>query len=67
MLRPVGRWLIIGAAASCLLGVSSRCARVGASAPNETNPPEQNLAIIVNTSNPVDSLSMSELRHVFLG
>ena len=67
MLRPIGRWLIIGAAASCLLGVSNRCARVGASAPSETNAPEQNLAIIVNTSNPVDSLSMSELRHVFLG
>ena len=67
MLRPIGRRLIIGVAASCLLGVSNRPARAGASAPNETNPPEQNLAIIVNTSNPVDSLSMSELRHVFLG
>ena len=67
MLRPIGRRLIIGVAASCLLGVSNRPARAGASAPGETNPPQQNLAIIVNTSNPVDSLSMSELRHVFLG
>lgn len=67
MLRPIGRWWIIGVAASCLLGVSKWCAQAGASAPNETNPPEQNLAIIVNTSNPVDSLSLSELRHVFLG
>ena len=67
MPRPLGRWLIIGVAASCLLGVSHRTARARASEPNETNPPEQNLAIIVNTSNPVDNLSMSELRHVFLG
>lgn len=67
MLRPIGRRLIIGVAASCLLGVSNQPARAGASAPGETNPSEQNLAIIVNTSNPVGSLSMSELRHVFLG
>jgi len=67
MPRPLGRWLIIGVAASCLLGVSKRPARAGTPAPTDTNPPEQNLAIIVNTSNPVDNLSMSELRHVFLG
>jgi ABC-type phosphate transport system substrate-binding protein len=67
MPRPIGRWLVIGVAASCLLGVSKRPARAGTSASNETNPPEQNLAIVVNTSNPVDNLSMSELRHVFLG
>jgi ABC-type phosphate transport system substrate-binding protein len=67
MPRPIGRWLIIGVAASCLLGVSNRPARAGAPSPNETNPPEQNLAIIVNTSNTVDNLSMTELRKVFLG
>ncbi len=66
MPRPIGRWLIIGIAASCLLGVSNRPAHAG-SAPNETSPREHNLAIIVNTSNPIDSLSMSELRKVFLG
>jgi len=67
MPRPSGRWLIIGVAASCLLGVSNRLARAGASAPNESNPPAHNLAIIVNTANPVENLSMSELRKVFLG
>jgi ABC-type phosphate transport system substrate-binding protein len=67
MLRSSGRWLIIGVAASCLLGVSTRPARAGASSRNEPNPSEQNLAIVVNTSNPVDNLSMSELRKVFLG
>lgn len=67
MPRPIGRWLIIGVAASCLLGVSNRPARAGASARNELNPSAQNLAIIVNTSNPVENLSMSELRKVFLG
>jgi len=61
------RWLIIGVAASSLLGVSNRPARAGAPPPSETIPPAQNLAIIVNTSNTVDSLSMSELRKVFLG
>ena len=67
MLGPMGRWLIIGVSASCLLGVSNQPARAGAPASSETNPPDQNLAIIVNTSNPVDNLSMAELRHVFLG
>lgn len=67
MPRPIGRWLIIGVAAGCLLGVSNRPARAGASAHNELNAPEQNLAIVVNTSNPVENLSMTELRKVFLG
>ena len=67
MPRPIGRWLIVGVAASCLLGVSNRPARAGASPQNELNPSEQNLAIIVNTSNPVENLSTSELRKVFLG
>jgi ABC-type phosphate transport system substrate-binding protein len=67
MPRPIGRWLIIGVAASWLLGVSNRPARAGAPAPNALNLSEQNLAIIINTSNPVDSLSLPELRKVFLG
>ncbi|MBZ5548763.1 MAG: hypothetical protein LAO22_12535 [Acidobacteriia bacterium] len=67
MPRPMGRWLIIGIAASCLLGVSNRRARAGPNAPSDLPPSEQSLAIVVNTSNPVDNLSMSELRKVFLG
>jgi ABC-type phosphate transport system substrate-binding protein len=67
MPRPSGRWLIIGVAASCLLGVSNRPARARASAPSDLSPSEQSLAIVVNTSNPVENLSMSELRKVFLG
>jgi ABC-type phosphate transport system substrate-binding protein len=67
MPRPIGRWLMVGVAASWLLGVSNRPARAGASDPNELNPSQENLAIIVNTSNPVDSLSLPELRKVFLG
>ncbi|HYU45047.1 MAG TPA: hypothetical protein VEK84_02585 [Terriglobales bacterium] len=67
MPRPTGRWLIIGVAASWLLGVSYRPARAGAPGPNEPNPSRPSLAIIVNASNPVDSLSLEELRKVFLG
>jgi len=67
MPRPMGRWLIVGVAASCLLALSKRTASAGAPTPDEASPPEQNLAIIVNTSNTVDGLSMSELRKVFLG
>jgi len=67
MPRAMGRWLILGVAASCLLGVSNSRARAGSTAPNDVKPSEENLAIVVNTSNPVDNLSMSELRKVFLG
>jgi len=67
MTRSIGRWLIIAVAATCLLGVSYRSARAGAPARDELNPSEQNLAIIVNTANPLDGLSMSELRKIFLG
>ena len=65
MPRPFGRWLMVGVAASSLLGVSNQAVRAGG--PTEPSPPEQNLAIIVNASNPIDNLSMSELRKVFLG
>jgi ABC-type phosphate transport system substrate-binding protein len=67
MPRSIGRWLIIGVAASCLLGVSNRPARAGTPARNEPKPSELNLAIVVNTSNPVENLSMKELRKIFLG
>ncbi len=39
----------------------------GAPGSEEANPAQNNLAIIVNTANPVENLSLRELRHVFLG
>src|ERR1700741_2139056 len=35
--------------------------------PEPQNASEQNLAIVVNVSNPISNLSMSELRKIFLG
>ncbi len=59
--------LAIWIAVSCLLGVSNHSARAGIPPHDEPDSPEGNLAILVNTSNPVDDLSLSELRKVFLG
>jgi ABC-type phosphate transport system substrate-binding protein len=67
MARLVDRWLMIGISATWLLGVSNRPARGGAPEQNELDAFGQTLAIIVNTTNPVDSLSRLELRKVFLG
>jgi ABC-type phosphate transport system substrate-binding protein len=67
MRRCLGRLVIIGMVVSWLLGVRHPTARAGAPAPGEQNSPESSLAIIVNTANPVDDLSLSELRKVFLG
>ncbi|HWC19467.1 MAG TPA: hypothetical protein VG498_20810 [Terriglobales bacterium] len=41
--------------------------RVSASSQEERSAAQQNLAIVVNLSNPVDSLSLDELRRIFLG
>jgi ABC-type phosphate transport system substrate-binding protein len=67
MQHPIGRWLIIGVVAACLPAVSNQSVRAGGPAGNEPSPLDQNLAIIVNTANPVENLSMSELRKIFLG
>jgi ABC-type phosphate transport system substrate-binding protein len=67
MQRCLGRLVIIGMAVSGLLGVCNHSARAGGAPPNEQDSPEGNLAIVVNTSNPVDTLSLPELRKVFLG
>jgi ABC-type phosphate transport system substrate-binding protein len=65
MLRFGWRWVVMGIALSLLLGLRSSSVR--AASPGEPNPLENDLAIIVNTSNPVDNLSLTELRNIFLG
>lgn len=67
MQRCLRRLVIIGMAVSWLLGVCHHAARAGTPGPEETNVPQDNLAIVVNTTNPVDSLTLPELRKVFLG
>jgi len=54
-------------AVSWLLCWGQPAARAGGPAPDVPNPLEDRLAIIVNTNNPVDDLSLAELRHIFLG
>ena len=65
MQRHRGRLVIIGVVVGWLLGVHQHAAHAGG--PSQQSPAEANLAIIVNTANPVDSLSLPELRKVFLG
>lgn len=65
MQRYVSR-LAIWIAVSWLLGVSNH-ARAGIPAHDETDSAENNLAIVVNITNPVDNLSLQEVRKVFLG
>lgn len=60
----LGRVVMMAMAVSWLLGIGSHA---GARASDEPNPSANNLAIIVNISNPVDNLSLGELRKVFLG
>ena len=50
-----------------LPGVYLHSALEPATLPPEEQPGERNLAIVVNTNNPVDNLSTAELRRVFLG
>lgn len=58
------RLLLISIALSWLVGVGNRSAQA---APEAADSASQPLAIIVNVSNPVDNLSLTELRKVFLG
>jgi phosphate transport system substrate-binding protein len=66
MLR-IGRLAIIGIILSWLLGVCQHSANAGGPTPGERDSLENNLAIVVNTSNTLDELSLAELRKVFLG
>lgn len=67
MQRWLGRLAIIGMVAGGLLGVSHQAARAGRPETTESNSPESDLAIVVNTTNPVENLTLPELRKVFLG
>ena len=67
MRRCLIRLVIIGMAVTWLMGVCNHAARAGAPTYGEQNSSEENLAIIVNTTNPVDTLSLPELRRIFLG
>lgn len=66
-MKRLRRSVIIGMAVSWLLGVCHHAVRAGAPTGAESDSVQDNLAIIVNTTNPVDDLSLSELRKVFLG
>jgi len=64
----LARVLMTMAAAVLLLEVSPNTAASAAGEPPQGEAPaDQSLAIIVNQSNPVDNLSLQELRTVFLG
>ena len=65
-MRRLAGVLRIVAAAVLMLGVSPNAA-LHAAAPEGESTSEQNLAIIVNQSNPVDNVSFPELRTIFLG
>jgi ABC-type phosphate transport system substrate-binding protein len=61
----LSRWLIVALVIGGLAGVCPDHARAGGPAPEPAA--SSDLAIVVNKENPVESLSMSELRKVFLG
>jgi ABC-type phosphate transport system substrate-binding protein len=65
MHRCLHRLVIFGLAIGWLVGVCNHTARAGGPMPEEQL--QGDLAIIVNTTNPVESLSLAELRKVFLG
>ena len=64
MLRSLDRLPIVVVVVGWLLGWGNHAARASVDQPNSSQEP---LAIIVNTSNPVDDLSQPELRRIFLG
>lgn len=67
MYRCLGRLAIVGIVMAWLLGAGNPSVRAGSPRPDEADSPESDLAIIVNLSNPVETLSLPELRKVFLG
>jgi len=50
-----------------LLWTANQFRLVAAGSPVAQNPPRRTLAIIVNRSNPIENISFTELRKVFLG
>ncbi len=67
MYRCLGRLAIVGIIGAWLLGAGNPSASAGSPSPDEPDTPESDLAIIVNLSNPMESLTLAELRKVFLG
>jgi ABC-type phosphate transport system substrate-binding protein len=68
MALPMQSWLHRGMIVAVVVGwLLGNVSLLGARGNDEPGPAENNLAIIVNTSNPVDNLSLRELRKVFLG
>jgi ABC-type phosphate transport system substrate-binding protein len=67
MLRLAGLLLILASAVFSIAALSSASAPNPGRLPEPQNASEQNLAIVVNVSNPISNLSMAELRRIFLG
>jgi ABC-type phosphate transport system substrate-binding protein len=67
MKRLTSFGMVLGLAALLLAGLPWSTVRSSGPPPTDQNIPTEPLAIIVNRSNPVDGLSMLELRRVFLG
>jgi ABC-type phosphate transport system substrate-binding protein len=67
MRRLAGLLFILASAAFSLAALSSGPAPNSRLLPRPQIASEQNLAVVVNLSNPVENLSMPELRRIFLG
>jgi ABC-type phosphate transport system substrate-binding protein len=67
MQRWAGPLFILASAALSITALRNGSARTPGFLPPVQAASEQNLAVIVNLSNPVENLSMAELRKIFLG
>jgi ABC-type phosphate transport system substrate-binding protein len=67
MSRWTGRFLILTGAGFLAVALSLASDPPRRAPPQPSAAPEQNLAIVVNLSNPTANLSMAELRKIFLG
>ncbi len=67
MRRIAGLLFILASAAFSIAALSLESAPNASSLPEPQIASEQNLAVVVNLSNPVQNLSMPELRRIFLG
>src|SRR6266699_6561228 len=67
MRRMVGLLFILASAAFSVAALSLESVPNASLLPESQIASEQNLAVVVNLSNPVQNLSMPELRRIFLG
>src|SRR5437763_17188898 len=67
MRRIAGLLFILASAAFSIAALSLESAPNASSLPEPQIASEQNLAVVVNLSNPVQNLSMPELRRIFIG